>query len=150
MAGTLSRWRPFAELEELRSRMDRMFEDALGEAREVRAEAGWTPAIDLQREDGKLIVRADVPGIKPEEIKVEVVDDLLTLSGQHEETEEEKGRDFVRRERRFGSFKRSIAIPPEVDPDAIEAVTHDGVLEVTVPLPEKEGASRKVITPKAA
>ena len=150
MPGTLTRWRPFAELEELRGRMDRMFEEMMGEAREIRAEAGWSPAIDVHREDGKLIVRADVPGVKPDEIKVEVVDDLLTVSGQHEETEEEKGRDFVRRERRYGSFRRSIPLPPDVDPDAIEAVTHDGVLEVTVPLPEKEGAARKVITPTAA
>jgi HSP20 family protein len=149
MPASLTRWRPFAEMEELRTRMDRMFEELMGEARGIRAEADWAPAVDVHREDGKLVVRADVPGIKPEEIKVEVKDDMLVVSGQHEETEEEKGRDFTRRERRYGSFRRSISLPSGVDSDQIEAVTRDGVLELTVPLPEKEGA-RKVITPKAA
>jgi HSP20 family protein len=136
-------------MEELRGRMDRMFEELMGEAREIRAEADWAPAVDVHREDDKLVVRADVPGIKPEEIKVEVEDDMLTVSGQHEETEEEKGRDFTRRERRYGSFRRSVSLPRGVDADQIEAVTHEGVLEVKVTLPEEEGA-RKVITPRAA
>jgi HSP20 family protein len=146
----LTRWRPFAELDELRSRMDRMFDDVLGEAREVRAEAAWTPAVDVHRDDGKLIVRADVPGIKPDEIKVEFEDEMLVLSGRHEESKEETERDFVRRERRYGAFRRAISLPRDVDPDKIEATTHDGVLEVTVPLPETETAKRKVITPKPA
>lgn len=150
MAASLTRWRPLLEIDELRTRMDRMVEDLMGDAREVRAQASWSPAIDVHREDGKLVVRADVPGLKPEEIEVELDDDVLTLSGQHEESEEEKGRDFVRRERRFGSFSRSIALPSGVDPEAIEAITHDGVLEVTVPLPETESATHRVITPKAA
>jgi HSP20 family protein len=141
MATTLTRWRPFAELELLRSRMDRLFDDAMG---------AWTPAIDVQRDDDKLIVRADVPGIKPDEITVEVDEGLLTLSGEHEETEEEKGTDFVRRERRYGSFRRAIALPRNVDADAITAVTQDGVLEVTVPLPSEEQAAPKVITPTPA
>jgi HSP20 family protein len=149
MPASLTRWRPFAEMEDLRTRMDRMFEELMGEAREIRAEATWTPAVDVHRADGKLVVRADVPGVRPEEIEVEVEDDMLTVSGRHEETEEEKGRDFVRRERRYGSFRRSVSLPHGVDPDKVDAVTHDGVLEVTVPLPEKESAS-KVITPKAA
>ena len=99
MAGTLTRWDPFAELGELRSRFDRMFDEWLD-----GRERAWTPAIDVVRDDGHLVVRADLPGIKPEEVKIEVEDDILTISGEHEERTEEKDEDYVRRERRYGSF----------------------------------------------
>ena len=106
MAGTLTRWDPFAELGELRTRFDRMFDEWLD-----GRERAWTPAIDVVREDGHLVVRADIPGIKPEEVKIEVEDDILTVSGEHEERKEEKDKHYVRRERRYGSFSRSMALP---------------------------------------
>ena len=95
-----TRWEPFTELGELRSRFDRMFEE-LTDGRE----RGWTPAIDVVRDNGNLVLRADVPGVKPEEVKIEVEDDILTVSGSHEERKEEKGKNFLRRERRYGSFR---------------------------------------------
>src|SRR5271166_5236658 len=107
MAGVLTRWEPFAELGELRSRFDRMF-DELTDGGGVR---GWTPAIDVERDNGNLVVRADVPGIKPEEVKIEVEDDILTVSGHHEERSEQRDKRFLRRERRYGSFSRSLALP---------------------------------------
>jgi len=129
MAGGLTRWEPFAELGELRSRMDRMFGE-IGESR-------WMPPIDVVRDNGNIVVRADVPGIKPEEVKVEVEDDILTVSGEHDETKEEKDRDYLRRERRYGSFSRSLALPTGVEVKDIKATTHDGVVEVTIPLPKQ-------------
>jgi HSP20 family protein len=110
----------------------------------------WSPAVDVHRDDGKLIVRADLPGYKPDEIKVEFEGDILALSGEHEESSEGNEQNFLRRERRYGAFRRSFVLPPKVDPDAIAAVIHEGVLEVTVPLPETESAARKVITPTSA
>jgi HSP20 family protein len=101
----------------------------------------------IRRDDGKLIVRADVPGFKPDEIKVELEGNTLALSGEHEETSEEKQRDFLRRGRRFGAFRRSIVLRPDVDAEAVEAVTRDGVLEVTVPLPETEIEARRLSAP---
>src|SRR6516162_9673502 len=101
MGGTLTRWDPFAELGELRTRFDRLFDEwQSGHGR------AWTPAIDVVREDGHLVVRADIPGMKPEDVKIEVEDDILTVSGEHQESKEEKDKDYVRRERRFGSFYR--------------------------------------------
>ena len=85
MPGTLTRWDPFAELGELRSRFDRMFDEWLD-----GRERAWTPAIDVVRDNGHLVVRADLPGIKPEEVKIEVDDDILTISGEHEERTEER------------------------------------------------------------
>ena len=106
MAGTLTRWEPFAELGELRSRFDRMFDEWLD-----GRERAWTPAIDVVREDGHLVVRADLPGIKPEEVKIEVEDDILTVSGEHQESKEEKDKHYVRRERRYGSFRARWRCP---------------------------------------
>jgi HSP20 family protein len=145
MPGALARWEPFAELGELRTRFDRMF-DELIDGRERR----WTPAIDVERDNGNLVVRADIPGIKPEEVKIEVQDDVLTVSGEHEERKEEKDKHFLRRERRYGSFSRSMALPPGIDPKKIKAKTHDGVVEVTVPLPQPVKKETVKITPTAA
>ena len=138
MPAGLTRWEPFADLGELRSRFDRLFGE-LADGREGR----WTPAIDVVRDDGNLVVRADVPGIKPEEVKIEIEDDILTVSGSHEETKEEKDKDYLRRERRYGSFCRSLALPAGVEAKKIKAKTADGVVEVKIPLP-KESVKEKV------
>lgn len=145
MSGTLTRWDPFAELGELRSRFDRLFDDAV-----VAREHRWTPAIDVVRENGNLVLRADLPGVKPEEVKIEVDHDMLTVLGEHEEHTEEKDKHFVRRERRYGAFARSMALPPGVDASRITAKTHDGTLEVTIPLPEETKKEPVSITPTAA
>ena len=144
MPGVLTRWEPFAELGELRAHFDRM-RGELGDGRE----GAWIPAIDVVRDNGNLLVRADVPGIKPEEVKIEVEDDILTVSGEHEERKEEKDKDYLRRERRYGSFHRSMALPTGVDPKKIKAKTHNGVVEVTIPLPKPAKKETIKITPSA-
>jgi HSP20 family protein len=147
MPGAITRWEPFAELGELRTRMDRMFADLFDGGSRT-----WSPAIDVERDNGGLVVRADVPGIKPEEVKVEIEDGILTVSGEHEETKEEKDEDrhFLRRERRYGSFHRSMALPAGVDASQVKATTRDGVVEVRVPLPKSVGKEKIEITPTAA
>lgn len=145
MPGAMTRWEPFAELGELRSHFDRLFGE-LGDGHG----ATWTPAIDVVRDNGNLVVRADVPGIKPDEVKVEVEDDILTVSGSHEETKEQKEKDYLRRERRYGSFTRSLALPAGVEAKKIKAKTHDGVVEVTIPLPKEPEKKRIEIKPTAA
>jgi HSP20 family protein len=145
MATTLTEWHPFADFAELRNRLDEVFREMTnGERR------GWTPSIDLIREKDRYVLRADVPGIKPEEIKIEVDDDVLTISGEHTEKKEEKDKDYVRRERRYGSFSRSMTLPKGVKPDDVEAACKDGVLEVLVPAPKKEGKRAVTIKPKTA
>jgi HSP20 family protein len=145
MAGTLTRWDPFAELGDLRSRFDRLFDEWLD-----GHERAWTPAIDVVREGDHLVLRADLPGIKPEEVKLEVEDDILTVSGEHRESKEEEDKHYVRRERRYGSFSRSMTLPQGTDAKKIKARTHDGIVEVTIPL-HKEARKEPVrITPTAA
>jgi len=142
---TLTRWEPFTELGELRTRFDRMFDELIdGRRRE------WAPAIDVVREKDNLVMRADVPGIKPEDVKIEIENDILTVSGEHEERKEEKDEHFLRRERRYGSFSRSMALPVGVDPNKIKAKTHDGVVEVTIPLPKEVKKEPVTITPTAS
>ena len=144
MPGTLTRWDPFAELAEFRTRFERLFEDA-------EHRATWTPAVDVVRDNGDLVVRVDMPGIKPEEIDIEVDDGMLTVSGQHGETEETKEEHYVRRERRYGAFSRRLALPEGVDAKKIKASTKDGVLEVIVPLPKAVAKQEPVkITPTSA
>ncbi len=145
MPGALTRWEPFAELGELRTRFDRMF-DELTDGRQRK----WTPAIDVVRDNGNLVVRADVPGIKPEEVKIEIEDDILTVSGEHEERKEEKDKHFLCRERRYGSFSRTMALPAGVEAKKIKAKTHDGIVEVTIPLPKEPKKETVTITPTAA
>jgi len=145
MPGTLTRWEPFAELAELRSRFDRLFDDWLD-----GHERAWTPAIDVVRENDHLVLRADLPGIKPEEVKLEVEDDILTVSGEHRESKEEKDEHYVRRERRNGSFSRSLTLPVAVDAKKIKAKTHEGVVEVTIPLPKDATKETVNITPIAS
>jgi HSP20 family protein len=114
-----------------------------------RSQRAWTPAMDVVRENGNLIVRADVPGIKPDEVKVEVEDDILTISGSHEEHTEEQHKQYVRHERRCGSFSRSMALPAGVEAKNITASTRDGIVEVTIPLANEVKKEKITITPTA-
>lgn len=133
MATELSEWRPFSDFAELRHRLDQAFRD-ISEG----AAHGWTPSVDLVRRDDALVLRADIPGIKPDEVKIEVEDDVLTVSGEHSEEKEERKERYMRRERRYGSFSRSMVLPKGVKTDDIEATTENGVLEVTIPMAKEE------------
>jgi HSP20 family protein len=142
MPASLTRWDPFSELAELGTRLERLIAD-----NEIRRRE-WTPAVDLVRDNGHLVLRADVPGIKPEGIDIEIADGMLTLSGMHEEATEETEADYVRRERRYGAFSRRVTLPEGVDPKKVKARIEDGVLEVTIPLP-KEVAKQEPVKIKA-
>lgn len=144
MARTIARWQPFADLADVRARFDRLFADL------ADGEHAYVPEVDVVESPDRVVVNVNVPGIKPEEIKVEVEDDLLTISGEHTEEKEETGKRYVRRERRHGSFSRTIALPEGARRDDIDASCHDGVLSVTVPLAEAPKHEARTITPKAA
>lgn len=133
MASELTEWRPFSDFAELRHRLDQAFRD-LSDG----VQRGWTPSVDLIRKEDQLVLRADLPGIKPDEVKIEIEDDVLTVSGEHREEKEEKREQYMRRERRYGSFSRSMVLPKGVKAEDIHASSKDGVLEVTVPIPKAE------------
>jgi HSP20 family protein len=133
MASELTEWRPFSDFAELRHRLDQAFRD-LSDG----VQHGWIPSVDLVKKEGALVLRADIPGIKPDDVKIEVEGDVLTVSGEHREEKEEKKEHYMRRERRYGSFSRSMVLPKGVKADDIEAKCEDGVLEVTIPAPKGE------------
>jgi len=95
----------------------------------------WFPDIDVFERDGKIVVRADVPGMKAENIEVSVEGDLLTIKGRREEEKEVKEENYYCSERAFGEFSRTVKLPEGVSTEAIEATCTDGVLEVVIPRP---------------
>lgn len=102
--------------------------------------AEWMPAVDVEDKTDKVVVRADVPGVKPEDIQVTLENGVLTLSGERKSETEEKGKEFTRVERTYGKFFRSFTLPQGADPDKISATTKEGVLEVIVPKSPKAQA----------
>lgn len=125
---------PFADLAELRERFDRTVEEL--------TQAGthpWRLAVDVIDRDDHYELRADVPGIKPDDVEVAVEDGILKVAAEHREETEEKRENYVRRERRYGSFSRTMAIPRGVTADDVEATIDDGVLVVTIPRPGDAG-----------
>jgi HSP20 family protein len=147
MATALTPYSPFAELGELRDRLDRMFGDLFEDLTDGKRRT-WRLSVDVVEEDERYVVRADLPGIKPDDVKIEVSDDTLTISGEHTETEKEEKRNYVRRERRYGSFTRSMALPSGVTADDIEATFADGMLEVSIPKPKAEEKKPKTVEVK--
>ncbi|MHC4960091.1 MAG: Hsp20/alpha crystallin family protein [Planctomycetota bacterium] len=120
--------------------MNRMFEDFFGD---LTAEQRWLPAVDVKETDTDVIVHAEIPGIDPKTVEVDVHGDVLTLKGEKSESNEEKGENWHRVERRYGSFTRAIPLPVEVDPEKAVAEADNGVLTIT--LGKKAGAIRRTI-----
>ncbi len=98
------------------------------------------PAIDIAERDDTVLVRAEVPGLKPEEIDISVYGDTLTISGEKKESKEDQGDGFYHLESSYGSFRREVVLPTDVDETKIEAVCKDGVLSITLPKAEKSKA----------
>ena len=96
-------------------------------------ERGWTPALDIFEKNDRFIVKAELPGMKEDDIDVSVVGDTLTIKGEKKSEEEINEEDFYHLERTYGSFMRSISLPSNVNADKIEAKYEDGVLEVDLP-----------------
>ncbi|MBN2848371.1 MAG: Hsp20/alpha crystallin family protein [Coriobacteriia bacterium] len=127
------RWDPFGEALRMQRDMDRIF-SRLGAA-EVGAEGAvaWMPKIDVKRKGDDIVVRAELPGIDPEQVEVEVTDGVLTIRGERRQEEKQEGEDWLVCESCYGSFERSLTIPESVDVSAITAEYTDGILEVHVP-----------------
>jgi HSP20 family protein len=134
------------ELANLRGGMDDWFESFLGGLERPWGLFGqrvW-PAVDLAEKDGAILVRAEVPGLKPEDIDISVYGNTLTISGQKKESQEDQGDGFYHVESSYGSFRREIALPADVEGGKIEAVCKNGVLSITLP---KAAKSRAVKVP---
>jgi HSP20 family protein len=130
------------ELATLRSGMDDWFESffrGLDRPLGLFGQRAW-PAIDIAEREDTVLVRAEVPGLKPEEIEISVYGDTLTISGERKESKEDEGDGFYHVESTYGSFRREVTLPTDVDESKIEAVCKDGVLSITLPKAEKSKA----------
>jgi HSP20 family protein len=116
--------------------MDRAFGD-FGSSRE-EGMSTWVPPIEVSQRDGKYVVHAELPGIKPEDVKVELTDGALVVQGERKHEHEENQGGVRRSERSYGQFYRSIPVPEEIDPEQVNAKFENGVLEITIPLPQQQ------------
>jgi HSP20 family protein len=150
----LVRWDPFRELEELGERMNRVW-GAFGRpsripemGREALTVPDWSPMVDITETEGEYLVKAEIPEVKREEVKVTVEDGVLTIEGERKKEKEEKGKKFHRVERYYGSFLRTFTVPDNVDEAKVKAEFKDGILNVH--LPKTEMAKPKAIEVKVA
>lgn len=138
---------PFRLMRRFSHEMDRMFEDFGFRPRffETNIEpAVWAPNVEVLEKEGKLIVRAELPGLTKDDVKVGVTDEVLTLEGERKQKKEEKREGYFRSERSYGAFYRAIPLPEGVKAEAIVANFKDGVLEVAMPLVKEEKKVKKV------
>ena len=139
---------PFALLRQMTSEFDRMFKTSawpsfrwpMLRARPASDVAAWFPEIDVFEKNNRLVTKIDLPGLKKEDVKVEVTDGHLAISGERKTEAEEKKGNVYRCEREYGSFYRSIPLPDGVKLEDVHATFADGVLEVSIPLPAKPDA----------
>jgi len=136
----LIRWEPAREVASLQQEMNRLFSSffdapagGAGNGETVRR---WVPAMDLVETDDSFVLKADLPGLDENDVKIEVEDGVLTVSGERKAEHEEKREGYYRVERAFGSFGRALTLPDGVDPEAVSANFDKGVLAIRIPKPE--------------
>lgn len=137
------RWDPWRDLAAFERQLDQMMGRLGGGAgsgsREQRA---WSPSLDVHQEGETMVICAEVAGIDPDQIDISVEDDVLTISGSREDHNEVEEGQWIRRERYSGQFRRSVSLPPGVDPEQIQASARNGLIEIRVPRPTQVGAHR--------
>ncbi len=140
---TIVRWEPLRELGTLQTEMNRLFSTAFdgagGNGGTLRR---WMPAMDLLETSDHFVLRADLPGVREEDVNIELEDSTLTISGERKAEHEEREEGYYRVERATGSFQRSLTLPKGVDPEAVTAGFDRGVLEVRIPKPEERKPRR--------
>jgi HSP20 family protein len=155
---------PFRSLQRFADEMDRVFEDfgfgrswlspswresGFGGVRES-ALGGWAPQVEVFHKNNELTIRADLPGLKKDEVSVEVTDEAVTIQGERKREHEEEREGFYRSERSYGSFSRVIPLPDGAMTEQAKAEFRDGVLEITMPAPPKSLGRRIEISEASA
>jgi HSP20 family protein len=148
---------PFSLIWRFSEEMDRLFGDVFGDFGTARRrlaprgghgfgfpQAQWAPPIEVLERDDKLVVRAELPGLSKDDVKVEVTDDLLTIAGERREEREETREGYRHSERHYGHFSRSVPLPEGVNSEDVRCTFQNGVLEITMPAPQRVERSRRI------
>ena len=130
----LVKWDPFRELEDMSNRLNRVFGRPIArmEPNSEMLMADWTPSADISETDTSYLIKAEIPGVNKEDVKVTIQDGMLTVQGERKMEKEEKGKKFHRIERSYGSFMRSFRVPDDADESTVKAEFKDGVLNITL------------------
>ena len=140
----VTRWDPLKEIGALERQIGELFDRW---RRPGASGSPWAPAMDAYERDDELVVKVEVPGLRPEDVEVSVEDDTLCIRGAREEESSVEEGSFIRRERMSGRFERQVRLPPGADPEAVRASYDHGVLEVRVPKPKTVQTRRVPIQP---
>jgi HSP20 family protein len=147
---TLAKWSPFRELDTLQSRLNTLFGRSpwRGNSDEIYATTEWTPLVDVTEDEKEYLIKAELPEVKKEDVKVTVENGTLRITGERKFEKEEKGKKYHRIERAYGSFERSFVFPENAKPEQLTAEYKDGVLKMH--LPKSEAAKPKPVEVKVS
>jgi HSP20 family protein len=138
MRMTITRFDPFRELAHMQHRINRIFGNAYRDSDDVLSRGDWMPPVDIfENENHEIVLKAELPGIKREDIDIRVENNLLTIRGERKREHETKDEAYHRVERTYGAFSRSFSLPSSVDTEHVNADFKDGVLTVTLPAREE-------------
>ena len=141
----MSRFDPFEELHSMQRDMDRLFDRFLRSDTSPREHRdAWIPAVESYTKEGKLVYKAELPGIDPKDVDVTVTDREVVIKGERRAEKESKEESYIYQEISYGSFERHFPLPEGAKIDDLKAKFTNGVLEVTVPVPEKLEKARKI------
>ena len=141
---SLIKWEPLNEIENL---LGRAWGWPINRSQPLLGVGDWNPRVDISESDGTYLIKADIPGVPKEEIKVTMDNGMLTIQGERKQEKEEENKRFHRVERFYGSFTRSFTLPEDADPGAIKATTQEGQLVITIPRKEAATASTAIQVP---
>jgi HSP20 family protein len=148
MIMNLVKWDPFRELEDVSTRLNRIFGRPLARSEsgnELLAVADWAPSVDISETDAAYLIKGEIPGVKKEDVKVTIQDGMLTIQGERKHEKEEKGKKFHRVECSYGNFMRSFQMPDDADENNVKAEFKDGMINVTLAKSAKAADKAKAI-----
>jgi HSP20 family protein len=143
MRTTLSRFEPFRGVSSLQGQINRLFSEAFDRSTDEANLTAWAPAVDIYETEHELVVKADLPDVKPGDLDIRIENNMLTIRGERKFEKKVNEENYLRVERAYGSFSRSFALANTVNTEAIKADYQDGVL--TLVIPKREEAKPKQI-----
>ncbi len=136
---TLIKFEPLRDLENWNEKIHRFFNDFQS------ADSNYFPHIDISEDDKNIFVEAEMPGVKKNDVKLTIQDNILTISGEKKKEKEDKSKNLFRSERVYGSFTRSFTLPEDINPDSIEAKFDNGILNITISKTQPKKVNEKFI-----